>query len=72
MLTRLYVEALLTDSKLADQAWEAWDKGEIGDLSACAAWLIVALSCNSSNPLWPQCGATNRYPRKKPRRSGAY
>lgn len=31
MLTRLYIEALLVDKELADQVWEAWDKGEIDD-----------------------------------------
>ena len=24
---RLYVEALLIDEELADQVWQAWDKG---------------------------------------------
>ncbi len=27
MLTETYIEALLVDEKLADQVWEAWDKG---------------------------------------------
>jgi len=31
MLTELYISALLVDEELADQAWEAWDKGEIDD-----------------------------------------
>ncbi len=31
MLTRLYIEALLVDKELADQVWEAWDKGEMDD-----------------------------------------
>jgi len=29
MLTEIYIEALLVDEELADQFWEAWDKGEI-------------------------------------------
>ena len=29
MLTEIYIEALLVDEELADQVWEAWDKGEI-------------------------------------------
>ena len=29
MLTDIYIEALLADEELADQVWEAWDKGEI-------------------------------------------
>jgi len=29
MLTGLYLQALLVDADLADQVWEAWDKGEI-------------------------------------------
>ena len=27
MLTQIYIEALLVDEELADQVWEAWDKG---------------------------------------------
>ena len=29
MLTEIYIEALLVDEELADQAWEARDAGEI-------------------------------------------
>ena len=29
MLPEIYIEALLVDTELADQVWEAWDKGEI-------------------------------------------
>ncbi len=49
MLTEIYIEALLADEELADQVWADWDAGEINDLSAWAAWLIVVISCNSSN-----------------------
>ena len=38
MLVYLYIEALLVDEELADQVWEAWDAGEIDDLSACWLW----------------------------------
>ncbi len=31
MLTLLYIEALLVDEELADQVWEAWDKGEVSN-----------------------------------------
>ncbi len=31
MLTEAYIEALLVNEEAADQAWEAWDKGEIDD-----------------------------------------
>ncbi len=27
VLTEIYIEALLVDEELADQVWEAWDKG---------------------------------------------
>ncbi len=27
MLTEIYIEALLLDEELADQVWEAWDRG---------------------------------------------
>ena len=42
MLTQIYIEALLVDGELADQVWEAWDKGEIEDRTACLVWWIVA------------------------------
>ena len=29
MLTEIYIEALLVNEDLADQVWEAWDKGEL-------------------------------------------
>ena len=41
MLTRLYVEALLVDSDLADQVWELWNAGVITDELAAWAWLSV-------------------------------
>jgi len=59
MLTEIYIEALLVDAELADQVWETWDKGELDDQVACLAWLIVALSCNSSNP-YRHCPITFR------------
>jgi len=31
MLSRAYIEALPIADELADQVWEAWDKGEIDD-----------------------------------------
>ena len=34
MLTEIYIEALLVDEELADQVREAWDAGEIDDLTA--------------------------------------
>ena len=27
MLAEIYIEALIVDEELADQVWEAWDKG---------------------------------------------
>jgi len=39
MLAEIYIEALLIDEELADQVWEAWDKGEIDDQLAWLAWL---------------------------------
>ncbi len=41
MLIELYIEALLVDTELADQVWEAWDKGEIDDQ---VAWWLIALT----------------------------
>ena len=37
MLTENYIEALLVDEGLAEQVWEAWDAGEMNDLSAILA-----------------------------------
>ncbi len=42
MLTEIYIEALLVDEELADQVWQAWDKGEIDDRIAWIAWLLIA------------------------------
>ena len=50
MLTEIYIKALLVDEEMADQVQAALMAGEIDDLSAWAAWLIVAVNCNSSNP----------------------
>ena len=46
MLTEIYIEALLVDENLADQVWEAWDVGEIGDLPAFLVWWYIAVSAN--------------------------
>ena len=42
MLIAIYIKALLADEELADQVWEAWDDGEIADLMAMLAWLLVS------------------------------
>ncbi len=42
MLTEIYIEALLFDEDLADQVWELWDGGVIGDELAAIAWLLLA------------------------------
>jgi hypothetical protein len=42
MLTRLYVEALLSDEDVADQVWALWDAGVITDDMAGLAWFILA------------------------------
>ena len=44
MLTETYIQALLVDEDLADQVWEAWDKGEIDDRVANFAWFLVSVS----------------------------
>ena len=38
MLTEIYIEALLVDEELANQVWEAWDKGKIDDQVAWMGW----------------------------------
>ncbi len=49
MLTELCIEALVVDEELADQVWEAWDKGEIDDQIAWLAWWRIAF-----RPLCPR------------------
>ncbi len=43
MLTELYIEALLIDEELADQAW---DKGEISDFWAVWMWWTIVEPCS--------------------------
>ncbi len=43
MLCEAYIEALLVDEGLADQVWEAWDKGEIDEQVAYLAWWLITL-----------------------------
>ena len=42
MLTEIYIEALMVDEELADQVWEAWDKGELDDQIAWIVWRLIA------------------------------
>ena len=42
------IEAQLVNEELADQVWEAWDKGEIDDQVAWLAWDLIAF-----RPLYP-------------------
>jgi len=44
MLNEIYTEVLLLDEELADEVWEACDKGEIGDFVAAWAWSTIAAS----------------------------
>ena len=43
MLIEIYIEALLVDEELADQVWEAWDKGEVDDQTAWLAWWLLTI-----------------------------
>ncbi len=43
MLTEIYIEALLVDEELADQVWQAWDKGKVDDKTAYVAWMMIAM-----------------------------
>ncbi len=42
MLTETYIEALLIDSKLADQVWELWNAKLASDELAAMAWWLMA------------------------------
>ncbi len=46
MLTEIYIEALLVDEVLADQVWEAWDKGEIDDQ---VAWWLTTINAKQTD-----------------------
>ncbi len=48
MLTEIYIEALLVDEDLADQEWEAWDKGEIDDQVGWLGWWLITLNAKQS------------------------
>ncbi len=47
-MLEIYIEALLVDEELADQVWEAWDKGEIDDPVAWLMWWLIKSSNLSS------------------------
>ncbi len=44
MLTEINIEALLVDEELADKVWEAWEQGEIEEVTAFWAWWTIAAS----------------------------
>ncbi len=44
MLTEVYISAILVNKELADQVWEAWDKGEFDDQIAWLAWWLISSS----------------------------
>ncbi len=52
VLTDIDIEALLADEELADQVWEAWESGEIDDLTAWFAWLLVASRGGDERKVW--------------------
>lgn len=41
MLAELYIEALLANTKLADQIWEAWQAEKLSNDQAANAWTLV-------------------------------
>ncbi len=59
MLTELYIEALLVDEELADQVWEAWDKGEIDDQVVWLMWWLIKSSI-LINPLLRKVGYNDK------------
>ncbi len=50
MLAEIYISALLINEELADQVYEAWDKGEIDDQIAWLAWRLI-ISAPSAYPV---------------------
>ncbi len=59
MLTEIYIETLMVDEELADQVWEAWDKGEIDDQVAWIAWWPIALNPKQSEYFLLRLGNNN-------------
>jgi hypothetical protein len=41
MLCSIYIKALLVNEDLADLVWEAWNAGELCDVVATMAWLLM-------------------------------
>ena len=41
MLTEAYIGALLVDGELADLVWALWDQGEIDNVLALIAWVLI-------------------------------
>ena len=52
--SNLHREALLADEDAADDVWEAWDKGEIDDVAAWVAWMLIWVRKLSDLSLVPQ------------------
>ena len=50
MLTEIDISALLVDEDLADQVWDAWDKGEIDDQIAHLTWCLIVASILMARP----------------------
>ncbi len=49
MLTEIYIKALLVGEEMADQVWEAWNKGQIDDQVARLAWWLITLTVKQSD-----------------------
>ncbi|VUX54962.1 protein of unknown function [uncultured Woeseiaceae bacterium] len=57
MLTEIYLEALLADSDLADQVWDAWNARTLNDTAALIAWTLIVCAIESSPPQCRLAGA---------------
>ena len=49
MLAELYVSALTTDERAADEIWHLWDAGLISDDLAALAWWLVGQALAGPN-----------------------
>ena len=49
VLTEIYIEALLVDKELADQAWHAWDKEVIDDQMTWLAWWLITFNAKQTD-----------------------
>ncbi len=51
MLTQIYIEALLIDTQAADNVYELWACGLIGDFLTVGLWLTIICRGRGAEPM---------------------